>query len=148
MKRTYKVLIIVQALIIAFVLGHISGSYEIYMAADVQENGHTSIMYPHFYNKSKTLKEEREYANALLEGLHRFYSSDDNDFWFDSFMHTKEYAKIDSLNGGDWEDFYYYETPQLEDWFSVYGTVEEPCERFKENAFVARAISCTKDFDY
>lgn len=83
------------------------------MASDVREDGSETVFYPHFYNTKEALSYEREYANALLEGLHRFYSNDDNDFWFDVFMKTPEYKKIDSLNFGNWEDFYYYETPML-----------------------------------
>ena len=88
-------------------------SHHIYMASDVRPDGSESVMYPHSYNLGDALKSEREYANALMEGLHRFYSNDDNDAWFDLFMPTKEYQRIDSLNGGDWEDFYMYETEPL-----------------------------------
>ena len=52
---------------------------------------------------SRFLK-EREYCNAVLEGLHKFYDTDI--ILWGKFMQTKEYQKIDSLNGGDWEDFY------------------------------------------
>jgi hypothetical protein len=103
------------------------------MAADVSTTGEESSWYPHAIDVRKGYFEQVEYASALLEGLHRFYSNDDNDLWFESFMRTKEYEVIDSLNGGDWEDFYYYETPQLEDWFCTYGTIEEPSENYKKH---------------
>lgn len=61
----------------------------------------------------ESLKSETEYGGALMEGLHRFYANNNNKFWFDVFMKTPEYHKIDSLNKGDWEDFYYYETPVM-----------------------------------
>jgi hypothetical protein len=48
-------------------------------------------------------------------------------------MITPEYRKIDTLNGGDWEDFYYYETPRLESWELVYGTLDEPSEAYKDS---------------
>lgn len=100
-------------LLFTHVLAYLLGSNEMYMAADVHKDGTESIMYPHFYNKAKALRLEREYSFALLEGLHRFYSNDDNDAWFDLFVPTKEYQRIDSLNGGDWEYFYDYETTPL-----------------------------------
>lgn len=101
------------------------------MASDVDKNGKVSIKYPHWYNTSEALAFQREYSYALLEGLHRWYSNDDNELWHEGFMKTKEYQKIDSLNGGDWEDFYYYETPQLEEWYVTYGSNVEPSEEFK-----------------
>lgn len=126
-----KTIKIISLILVAYFVGYFFGSNNIYMAADVYSNGTQSVMYPHFYNIKKALKFESEYSNALLEGLHRFYSNDDNDFWFESFVGTKEYQKIDSLNQGDWEDFYYYETPMLENWVSVYGTDLEPSEEYK-----------------
>ncbi len=64
-----------------------------------------------------------------MEGLHRFYEDDDNDLWFNGFVLTEEYQKIDSLNGGDWEDFYYYASAPVEDWEAEYGTEFEPSEQ-------------------
>ena len=128
-----KTYFIIAAIIVASnACSYYAGSHDIYMAADVYKDGSTSISYPHSYNIKEALSFERQYANALREGLHRFYSNDDNDIWFTGFMHTKEYQKIDSLNQGDWEDFYYYETPIIEDWYTTYGTVEEPSEIFKD----------------
>lgn len=111
---------------VAYLLGLYVGSHHIYMAADVRKDGSLSMWYPHAYNEVEALRHERELANALFEGLHRFYSNDDNDLWFESFMRTKEYHKIDSLLNGDWEDFYYYETHPLEFWYSEYGSINEP----------------------
>lgn len=62
------------------------------------------------YSIVDALAGERELCNATFELLHRFYSNDDNDFWFDVVVNTKEYQKVDSLLNGDWEDFYYYTT--------------------------------------
>lgn len=100
-------------IVISLLLGYYLGGHEIYMAADVLEDGTETALYPHAYSIRESLSFERQYANALMEGLHRFYSNDDNDLWFNDFMKTPEYHKIDSLNGGDWEDFYHYETPLL-----------------------------------
>ena len=129
-KKTYA--IIIAIVIISNLTSYIFGRYDVYMAKDVRPNGSESIWYPHFEDTRASLAFERQYANALMEGLHRFYSNDDNDFWFESFMLTKEYAKIDSLNNGDWEDFYMYETPQLESWYDTYGVNYEPDEHFKD----------------
>lgn len=129
-KKTYA--IIIAIMIISNLTSYIFGRYDVYMAKDVRPNGSESIWYPHFEDTREALLFEREYANALFEGLHRWYSNDDNDIWFDGFMKTKEYAKIDSLNQGDWEDFYYYESPILENWYDSYGMLEEPNEHFKD----------------
>ena len=129
-KKTYA--IIIAIVIISNLTSYIFGRYDVYMAKDVRPNGSESIWYPHFEDTRASLAFERQYANALMEGLHRFYSNDDNDFWFSSFMKTKEYQKIDSLNNSDWEDFYYYETPILEDWYTSYGVDYEPQEEFKD----------------
>lgn len=56
---------------------------------------------------------EKAIAASALELLHRFYGNDDNDFWYECVMHTKEYQKLDSAMNNDWEDFYYYESPNL-----------------------------------
>ena len=119
--------------IVTNILSYYIGSHDIYMAADVRPDGTESIWYPHSYNIKEALSFEREYANALREGLHRFYSNDDNESWFEGFMKTKEYQKIDSLCKGNWEDFYYYETPILEDWFAHYGTDFEPSQAYKDS---------------
>jgi len=132
-----KLFYIITLCIVSFV-SYFIGANDIYMAKDCHKDGTESIWYPHYYNKSEALKFEREYANALFEGLHRFYSNDDNEIWFTSFMKTKEYAKIDSLNNHDWEDFYHYETPKLEDWMCYYGTEFEPSEEYKDS--VEKAI--------
>ena len=127
-----KKFIYIIILAICCMASYYIGSHDIYMARDCHPDGSESIWYPHSEDIRTSLKFEREYANALFEGLHRFYSNDDNDFWFESFVHTKEYAKIDSLNQGDWEDFYYYETPLLESWYDSYGVLEEPDEHYKD----------------
>ena len=127
-----KFLYIVILIVVSFA-SYFCGANDIYMAKDCHADGSESIWYPHFYNKSEALFQERQYANALFEGLHRFYSNDDNELWFEGFMKTKEYQKIDSLNHGDWEDFYYYETPKLEDWSCRYGTDFEPSQVLKDS---------------
>lgn len=127
-----KKIIYSAILILACMASYYVGSHDIYMAKDCNPDGSESIWYPHSYSLRESLKFEREYANALFEGLHRWYSNDDNDMWFESFMHTKEYAKIDSLNQGDWEDFYYYESAPLESWYDYYGVLEEPSQTYKD----------------
>lgn len=113
-RNLRQIIAVVVLLLVTNAMSYFIGSHEFFMGADVNPDGTESIWYPHYYNTSEALSYERQYANALLEGLHRFYSSDDNDFWFDVFMKTPEYQKIDSINGGDWEDFYHYSTPSLE----------------------------------
>lgn len=114
MMNAKKIIAAAVLLLVTNTVSYLTGSHSFFMAADVKEDGTETIFYPHWYSTAEALNFEREYANALLEGLHRFYSNDDNDFWFDVFMKTPEYQKIDSLNRGNWEDFYYYETPILE----------------------------------
>lgn len=128
--KTIKTLTFV---LVGFILGHFCGSHVIYMSKDCHKDGTTSFKYPHFYNIKKDFVYQREYNIALLAGLHRFYSNDDNEKWFSEFMKTKEYQAIDSLNEGNWEDFYEYSTPPLEDWYAVYGTEFEPSQEFKDS---------------
>lgn len=111
------------------------------MAADGRKDGTTTIMYPHYFNIKEAMLNDRQLIVALFDGLHRFYSNDDNDAWFEEFMKTKEYAKIDSLLQGDWEDFYYYETPKLENWEAIYGTEFEPSESYKDS-IRAKVLYC------
>ena len=117
MAKKVKIIAIIVALIVSNMVSYWFGSHTVFLAKDVYEDGSMSISYPHWFNTQRALDYERSYACALMEGLHRFYSNDDNDFWFDVFMETPEYQKIDSINGGDWEDFYYYSTPIMD-----YGT--------------------------
>lgn len=112
-------IIIVAILVISNCISYFVGSHTIFMAADVHEDGTETIMYPHWFNTQEALDYEYKYANALIEGLHWWYSSDDNDYWFEVFMKTPEYNKIDSLNFGNWEDFYLYETPRYNEEDSI-----------------------------
>lgn len=100
------------------------GSHEFYMAADVHADGNTSITYPHWYNTNDALVHEREYCNAWIELAHYFlYDNNPSicsecdsllnrnhncDYWLDVVSESEYYDKIDSLNQGDWEDFYAY----------------------------------------
>lgn len=129
-RKTY--IAIISIVLISNICSFIIGRYDIYWAKDCHPDGSESIWYPHAYDMKEALLFERQYANALLEGLHRFYSNDDNDEWFNSFVFTKEYQRIDSLNNHDWEDFYHYETEPLEDWFTNYGVVNEPSTEYKD----------------
>lgn len=129
-KKTY--IIIIAIILISNICSFIIGRYDIYMAADVHKDGTESTMYPHIDSWHKLFLKQKELTNALYNGLHRWYSNDDNDLWFTGFMKTREYAIIDSL-GGCWEDFYDYSTPPLEDWHTVYGIEEEPSETFKDS---------------
>ena len=135
-----KKYIFIALFVLTNIASYFLGSHWFYMAADVHQDGTESIMYPHFFDLRESYVAEKQLANALFEGLHRFYSNDDNDAWFEKFVPTKEYQKIDSLLNSDWEDFYYYETPMLESWFSVYGTTMEPSEEFKDRT--AHALCC------
>lgn len=137
-----KKYILLTAFVLTNVLSYYLGSHWFYMAADVHQDGTESIMYPHFFNLRESWVAEKQLANALFEGLHSFYSNDDNDAWFEKFVPTKEYQKIDSLLNSDWEDFYYYETPMLESWFSVYGTIIEPSEEYKDS--IQFGLLCSK----
>jgi hypothetical protein len=128
-----KKYIFIALFVLTNIASYFLGSHWFYMAADVHQDGTESIMYPHFFDLRESWVAEKQLANALFEGLHRFYSNDDNDTWFEEFVPTKEYQKIDSLLNSDWEDFYYYETPMLESWFSVYGTTMEPSEEYKDS---------------
>lgn len=138
MKKLIYVLIIAFFSCVSYTLG----SREIYLAADCRPDGTESIWYPHSYNVKEALSKERELCNALFEALHRFYSNDDNDLWFEEFVPTKEYQKLDSLLNSDWEDFYYYTTPKLENWWQVYGTSVEPSEEYKDSI---RGRCCPKE---
>lgn len=89
------ILYIILILIFA-ILGFLCGRYDYY--EDI--NGK---IYP--YNIKEHLDEEHAYANALFEGLH-WYMRDDTTHWNNVFKNTFEYQKIDSINQGDWEDFY------------------------------------------
>lgn len=60
---------------------------------------------PHYFNTEEARLQEVKYSNALFEGLHWYYL-DNKDYWENVFKKTIEYHKIDSINGGDWEDFY------------------------------------------
>lgn len=60
---------------------------------------------PYWYNTQEALNEERAYANAMFEGLHWWYRQNTN-WWEYQFKNSPEYNKIDSINQGDWEDFY------------------------------------------
>ena len=62
------------------------------------------------YSITDALDGEREIARSAINLLHRFYSNDDNDLWFEVIMLTPEYKDLDKALDGDWEDFYYYST--------------------------------------
>ena len=141
--------IFVIACIIVFsnIISYYIGSHDIYMAKDVGTDGTESMWYPHSDNIREALSFEREYANALMEGLHRFYADDDNDLWFNGFVYTREYEKIDSLNNHDWKDFYYYESAPIEDWFITYGTVKEPSPAYKDTITTEQVRNIHKTYN-
>lgn len=126
-----KWIIAVLVLIVTNFISYFIGSHYFYMAADVYPHGE-SMRYPHWYNTLEALQYERKLSNALFEGLHRFYGDPGNNFWYSSFCGTKEYQKLDSLLNQNWGDFYYYDTPILEDWYAVYGQCNEPSQEEKE----------------
>lgn len=92
MKRFIFIILI----IITGAIGFFFGRYDWY--TDI--NGK---YYP--YNIKEYLEEEREYANALFEGLH-WYMRDDTTHWNMVFKNTVEYKNIEKANNSDWEDFY------------------------------------------
>ena len=104
-KKVFAIFFEIIFLIISHLGMYYLGSHDVFITEDGE-----------IYSQDlrASLKFETEYGGALMEGLHRFYASDDNDFWFEVFMKTPEYHKIDSLNNGDWEDFYYYTTPVMQ----------------------------------
>lgn len=142
-KKIITRVVIVAALVLSNFCSCYVGRNYIYMAQDVREDG-LSIKYPHAFDLKEAWLHDRQIVIALFAGLHRFYSNDDNDAWFEEFMKTKEYAKIDSLLQGDWEDFYYYETPKLENWEAIYGTEYEPTESYKDSirTKMAKVLHC------
>lgn len=91
-----KHLIYIILILISAGLGFFFGRYDWY----------TDINGKHYpYNIKEHLDSERAYANALFEGLHWWYRQNTN-WWDYEFKNSAEYHKIDSVNQGDWEDFY------------------------------------------
>lgn len=72
-----------------------------------QQTWYTDVttMQVSYYNTAESLKAEREYCNACLEGLHWWYRQNTN-WWEYQFKNTQEYKNIEIANNGDWEDFY------------------------------------------
>lgn len=101
-----KKIIYLAILVIACGISYYMGSHDVYMAKDVNKNGTETVWYPHAYSIRNSLEFEWQYSNALFEGLHFFYQ-EYPEVW-NEFKTSKEHAKIDSLNGCDWEDFYTY----------------------------------------
>ena len=91
-----KKILLLLTIILVGCAGFFFGRYKWYTDIDGK---------PHFYNLEEYYLYEVKYSNALLEGLH-WYLRDDPDYWKEFFMGTSEYYKIDSINGGNWEDFY------------------------------------------
>lgn len=52
----------------------------------------------------KRAAHEAAYCEAALETLHKVYQ-EHPEVWAE-IQESAEYAKMDSINGGDWEDFY------------------------------------------
>ncbi len=46
---------------------------------------------------------EQEFTDALLKSI-RWYEKNDSDLWHTTFVHTKEYQRIDSLLNDGWDD--------------------------------------------
>lgn len=105
MKKIYIYISLVVAASVGYCAGYFLGSHDVILT----EDGGLPIV----YDVRDALDYEREYADALLCGLHRWYASIDNEIWFDEFMQTDEYKRINKINGGDWEDFYLYESEPL-----------------------------------
>ena len=103
-----KVLIILITLAVGYCLGYLLGRYDVYKTVD---NHICTLNYKEAYLAEKAI------ASASLELNHLWYSNDDNDYWYDVVINTKEYQRLDSALNGDWEDFYLYETPLM--WESI-----------------------------
>lgn len=72
--------------------------------------GQTWILGPNnipyrMFNTEEARLQEVQHCNAMVEGLHWYYKQDTTK-WNNEFRNTKEFNTIDSLNQGDWEDFY------------------------------------------
>ena len=91
-----KHLIYISAIIIALFTGYWIGSQT--WIFDINK-------IPHHFNTEEARLQEVKYCNATLEALHYFYQKD-TIYWNGTFKNTAEYHKIDSINKGDWEDFY------------------------------------------
>lgn len=104
-----KTLTFVITIIITFCVGFKMGRNEIILTKE--PTGVTYIDYKEAYYAEQAI------AASALELLHLWYSNDDNDYWFEVVAKTQEYQKLDSALCGDWEDFYYYETPLM--WDSI-----------------------------
>lgn len=118
-----NLLAIVLLLLVTNAMSYFIGSNTIYMAKDCHKDGTESIWYPHFFNTEDALIHERQYCSAWIELAH-YYLYDNNpsmcsecndstdierernNYWLDVVSESDYYEKIDSLNGGDWEDFY------------------------------------------
>lgn len=115
-RNLNKIIITVLLLLITNTISFFVGSHNIYWARDIHTDGSTSILYPHYYNTKEALKAEREYCNAWIELCHYYlydnnptqpYNSvEKNNYWYDVVMESDYYLKIDSLNKGNWEDWY------------------------------------------
>ena len=51
---------------------------------------------------------DRLHMIAAQDALLHVVYSDDPDYWYDVLMETDQYCTLDSIRGGDWEDFYLY----------------------------------------
>ena len=51
---------------------------------------------------------DRLHMIAAHDALLHVVYSDDPDYWYDVLMETDQYYTLDSIRGGDWEDFYCY----------------------------------------
>lgn len=70
------------------------------------------------YSTHDALVAERQYCGAIFEILHDYWEFLDvqytdstvvrHAFWKDVIMEGDAYHTADSINGGDWEDFFYH----------------------------------------
>lgn len=91
---------------------------EVYIAADVDKDGKESIKYPHFFNLHDAYYSERQYCACMIEMLHMYWQNYDveynkegevisrHNFFDDCIAETDAYLKADSINEGNWEDFF------------------------------------------
>lgn len=101
-----KIIILVVTIAISYCIGFILGRYEIVPTT-------TSTTSPYLMDYKEGYYTEQAIAGASLELLHRFFGDRRNKFWEEAVVKTKEYQRLDSALHHDWEDFYYYESPNI-----------------------------------
>ena len=63
---------------------------------------------PYIDMSYEDIARDRLHMIAAQDALLHVVYSDDPDYWYDVLMETDQYYTLDSIRGGDWEDFYRY----------------------------------------